>query len=192
MDTYQPIRELIDGVRARWRLLRLFRSAARGAAGASAVLAAGLVAAQWADRSPLALIAIVGGVGRAGGRRAGVGARRRSVSAPSDRRVARFIEERAPALDDRLVTAVDLVESGAAARPGAGAVLAGPMLADAAARAQQVDLDAVFPSTSAEARRLARGGRDARAAAGRVLLCGPGAAVAGRRLAAAVSFARRA
>ncbi len=58
--------------------------------------------------------------------------------------MARFIEERAPALDDRLVTAVDFVESGGSRSSTA---LAHPMLADAAARAQQIDLEAVFPST---------------------------------------------
>ena len=126
MDTYQPIRELIDGVRARWRLLRLFRSTTLGAVGASAVLAGGLVAAQWTDRSPLALIAIVG-VSAALAAGVLVWALFPLRHVPSDRRVARFIEERAPALDDRLVTAVDFAESGRSrsspAPPAAGTTL---------------------------------------------------------------------
>ena len=96
MDTYQPIRELIERVRGRWRLLRLFRSAARGAAGASAVLATGLVAAQWTGRSPLALIALVGvsAVLAAG---VLVWALLPVRQVPTNRRVARFIEARARA-----------------------------------------------------------------------------------------------
>jgi hypothetical protein len=145
-EAYQSIRELIDRVRGRWRLLRLFRSMGRGASSASAVLAAGLVAARWADRSPLGVIAIVGvSVVLAAGALAWALASLRQV--PSDRRVARFIEERSPALDDCLVTAVDFVESGASrTSPAQGAGLAGPMLADAAARARQVDVDTVFPA----------------------------------------------
>ena len=143
MDTYQPIRELIAAVRARWRLLGLFRATLRGAAGASALLGAGLVAAQWANRSPIALMTIVAvSIVLAVGALAWAAAPLRHV--PSDHRVARFIEEGVPALDDRLVTAVDYFESGARA----SAVLAGPMLADAATHARQVDLDAILPSTT--------------------------------------------
>ena len=104
MDTYQPIRELIAAVRRRWRLLRLFRSTIRGAAGASAMLGAGLLAAQWSSRSPMALMTIVvASVALAVAALVWALAPLRHV--PSDRRVARFIEEGDPALDDRLVTA---------------------------------------------------------------------------------------
>ena len=143
MDSYQPIRELIAAVRARWRLLGVLRATVRGAAAASAMLGAGLVAAQWANRSPILLMTIVAGsIVLAAGALAWAAAPLRHV--PSDRRVARFIEEGVPALDDRLITAVDYVESGART----SAVLAGPMLADAAIQARQVDLDAILPSTT--------------------------------------------
>jgi hypothetical protein len=155
MDTYQPIRELIDRVRARWRWLRLFRSTVRGAVGASAVLAAGLVAAHWADRSPVALI-VIAGMSVATAAAVFAWALAAVLEVPSDRRVARFIEEHAPALDDRLVTAVDFVESGKArtapagqmvtGQTPAGQILAGYLIADAASRARHVDLDAVFPA----------------------------------------------
>src|SRR5205823_6135551 len=108
---YQTIRELIQRVRARWRTLSLFHATVRGALAAAAVLAAALLVARWADRAPIALAAI-GVVACA----LAVAAIARAAAplrhGPSDLRVARFIEERAPSLDDRLVTAVDVVSSG--------------------------------------------------------------------------------
>src|SRR5439155_18937188 len=61
---------------------------------------------------------------------------------PSDARLARFIEERTPSLDDRLVSAVDLVQS---ERYGSSPAIAEPMLADAARRAGAVALDQIVP-----------------------------------------------
>ena len=61
---------------------------------------------------------------------------------PSDARVARFIEERAPALDDRLVSAVDVING----PPRGGDYLRTAMLADAAARAREIDLDTILPA----------------------------------------------
>jgi collagen triple helix repeat protein/uncharacterized protein DUF4175 len=54
--------------------------------------------------------------------------------------VARFIEEREPALDDRLVSAVDLARARSA--PG----FADVMMADAARRSARVDIDAIVPA----------------------------------------------
>src|SRR5437867_1131798 len=103
MDSHQAIHELIDGARNRWRRVCLSDAAVRGGLGASVALAAGLLAAQWADRSPLALIAIIG-VSMALASGVLVWALVSVGQWPSNRQVARFIEERAPALDDRLVT----------------------------------------------------------------------------------------
>ncbi len=58
---------------------------------------------------------------------------------PGDRQVARYIEERCPVLDDRLVSAADLVAGG---RPS---VLRDLLLGDAARTARVVDLDRVVP-----------------------------------------------
>ena len=77
--------------------------------------------------------------------------------APSDLRVARFVEERAPSLDDRLVTAVDMVSSG---RQTSSPAIAEPLLADAAAQARAVDVDAIVSSET-----LRRAGFRAAAAA---------------------------
>ena len=56
---------------------------------------------------------------------------------PSDRQVARYIEERCPDLEDRLASAADVAEG---QRPSAFSDL---VLADAASRARAVDLDRV-------------------------------------------------
>src|SRR6185503_19885572 len=61
---------------------------------------------------------------------------------PSDARVARFIEERVPALDDRLVSAVDVING----PPEGGHFLRAPMLVDAAARTRVIDLDTILPA----------------------------------------------
>src|SRR6185436_12688171 len=62
--------------------------------------------------------------------------------APADLQVARFIEERTPSLDDRLVTAVDVAEGRCAVSP----LIAGPLVADAATRVRGVDISTVIPS----------------------------------------------
>ena len=58
---------------------------------------------------------------------------------PSDRQVARYIEERCPALEDRLVSAADIAAGG---RPS---VFRDLLLSDAARTARAVDLDRVLP-----------------------------------------------
>ena len=59
--------------------------------------------------------------------------------APGDRQVARYIEERCPALEDRLVSAADLAARG---RPS---VFRDLLLGDAARTARAVDIDRVLP-----------------------------------------------
>jgi hypothetical protein len=135
------VRELIDRVRKRWRAQRLFEATARGALAGSAAIGIALVAARWSTGAPgllafviaTALVLAAAALGRA------FWPLRRS---PGDIQVARFIEERAPALEDRLVSAVD-VANPTQATPSPFADL---MLADAGRRAQDVDLDAVLPA----------------------------------------------
>src|SRR5919204_224014 len=64
---------------------------------------------------------------------------------PSDVRVARFVEERDPRLDDRLVTAVEVLGG---ERQTVSPTIADPLLADAAQRAGDVDVDTVVPAES--------------------------------------------
>lgn len=85
---------------------------------------------------------------------------------PTDRRVARFIEERCPEFEDRVVSATELAES------GAPTVFHDLVLADAAERLRTIDLGRVV--TSAHLRRAGARGVVATAVLTLVLACGLG------------------
>src|SRR6266849_6054470 len=133
----QEIRELLDRVRSRWQRLSAFRATVRAALAASGVLAVALGLTFWTTRSPLALAAL-GVVATALAIAALVWGLWPVRRAPSDARLARFIEESEPSLGDRLASAVDLLASG---READVSRLAGLMVADAARRASAVDPD---------------------------------------------------
>jgi hypothetical protein len=138
---YGEIHRLIDRVRRRWRAQRLFEATVRGALAGAAVLGVALVAIRWSAGAPLVLAVIVGAaflLAAAAFARALWPLRR----SPGDTQVARFIEERAPSLEDRLVSAVD-VSNPARTESTPFADL---MLADAARRAQDIDLDTIVPA----------------------------------------------
>src|SRR5215467_3629846 len=106
MEQYDSIRRLIDAVRRRWIRMRALRAAMRAALAAGLVIGVMLVAVRWMTGHPgilagstVATLTVV--VAALGWYLAPL--RRR----PSDAQVARFIEERAPQLEDRLATAVD-------------------------------------------------------------------------------------
>src|SRR5690242_19693076 len=142
MQHYSEIRQLIDAVRRRWRALCALHAVMRGTLIAAVVLAIAVNASRWTAGAPLLLVVLAGVAAVAAV--AAVGAclwplRR----APQDARVARFIEERAPALDDRLVSAV-VVAQGHNAAPG----LADAMLPDAARRTSAIDVDTIVSPQS--------------------------------------------
>ena len=150
--SYQQIGELIARVRARWRRLLFFRASLTAALTAAVVLLVALGAAYFTGRSPNALAAI--GVVAAllallSISRALWPVRRR----PTDKQVARFIEEREPSLDDRLVSAVDVASWSGSADAPAQPGLSGMLLADADRRASLVD-----PSTIVTGEVLRRAG----------------------------------
>ena len=137
---HRPIPELLERVRARWRRVMLFQAVVRGALAATGIFGIALFIGYWTGRAPFA-IALVGVIAD------------RPCCAlvcglwpvrdvPSDARVARFIEEAEPSLDDRLVTAVDVMTAPRAE----GAGLSGPMLADAARAASEIDPERVVPA----------------------------------------------
>jgi hypothetical protein len=148
MQHYQTIRELLDRVRRRWRTLRALQAGVRAALVAAAILGAALVASRWTVGAPFAITLIV--------TLAALLAAAAIVwpllplrRAPTDTQVARFIEERVPALEDRLVSAVDVCGTdrrAAKSRPAPASAFADPMLADAARAARDVDLDAIVPA----------------------------------------------
>jgi hypothetical protein len=141
MQQYEQIRDLIDRVRRRWRTLRALHATARSAAAAAAVVAIALMLSRWTIGAPAALagIAVVAALMVVGAFARAFWPLRRM---PADVQVARFIEERVPALEDRLVSAVDVASGASSTSPA----IAAPMLTDAARRAREVEVDTVFPS----------------------------------------------
>jgi hypothetical protein len=141
MDQHQhQIRALLNRVRTRWRRLIAVRALVRTMLAVAGVFAVALGFTAWAG-TPTALVAIA------------LAAAVLVLAAivwglwpareyPSDLRVARFLEEHDPSLDDRLASAVDLVGLKSDAALPAMAV---PMMADAAARASAIDPKLVVP-----------------------------------------------
>src|SRR5262245_5627771 len=107
MEHYSQIRELIDRVRRRWRALSALHASVRASLAAAAIVLVALVLARWTAGAPVLLIALAAAalVLAAAAVALCLWPLRR---VPQDTAVARFIEERDPALDDRLVSAVDL------------------------------------------------------------------------------------
>src|SRR5437899_8379568 len=143
MRYVEDIRDLIRRTRARWLALTLFQATIRAALASAGVLVVALGVSQvvwhWADRPPLA-VALTGAAALILTLAAFLWGFSPLRQRPSDARVARFIEERAPSLEDRLVSAIDVVTSG---RDTESPALVEPLLADAAARARAVDLDTI-------------------------------------------------
>src|SRR5262245_26296264 len=140
MRNYQEIRELLDRVRRRWRTLRALEAVVRAALIGSLVVGLVLILARWTNGAPVALAAIglVAVLCALTGRRWSLLPLR---EVPDYRQVARFIEEREPTLDDRLVSAVDV-----GTEPSRAAGLAEPMLADAVRRLREISLETIVPA----------------------------------------------
>lgn len=140
-ELYQPVARLVADVRSRWRRLVLFRAVARAASGAAAGLALVLALAYWAGPKPMVVagLAVLGILLLVA---AAVWALRSFGQRPPDARIARFIEERQPELDERLVSAVSLAQKDEAAeRP----VFADSMIRDAARAASAIDPGLIVP-----------------------------------------------
>ena len=149
-EPFGPIQELLDRVRARWRRLVLLEVTTRGALAGTVVVGFAFALSFWMSRAPLAL-AVVGAVASVAGLAALVWAAWPARHVPSDRSVARYIEERAPALDERLVSAVDVASTRDADQlPG----LAAAMVRDAARAAADVDAATIVPTAAIRRRAL--------------------------------------
>ena len=149
-EQFRPIQELLDRVRTRWRRLVLLEMTTRGALAGTVIVGFAFALSFWISRAPLAL-AVVGVVASVAGLAALVWAAWPARHVPSDRSVARYIEERAPALDERLVSAVDVASTrDADQRPG----LAAAMVRDAARAAADVDVTTIVPSAAIRRRAL--------------------------------------
>jgi hypothetical protein len=106
-EQFGPVRDLLNRVPTRWRRLVLLQATTRGALAGAAVVGLALLASQWLSRAPMSL-AVVGIAALAGVFAALIWGLWPARHRPSDRSVARFIEERDPSLDERLLSAVDV------------------------------------------------------------------------------------
>lgn len=135
---FDELLALLRRVRRRWQAARALRTAAA----AAAAVAAGLLVLLAADRllrpDDAAMVALA-----AAALLLAVAALARTVwrlrLAPDDRQVARYIEERCPALEDRLTSAADVARGG---RPSPFREL---VVGDAARHARDVDVRLVVP-----------------------------------------------
>src|SRR3954471_246380 len=152
---YDPIGALLGAVRARWRRLTLLHGAVRAALAATLALGRLFVLTRWTNGAP-GLLAVLGLAALAAILAAVVWGFRSTHDTPSDRQIARFIEEQVPSLDDRLISAVGAAHPDAANRPA----LADSMIADAARASASIDPAAIVPRD-----RLRRGAYAAAAAA---------------------------
>ena len=139
MADFDPVRQLIARVRARWQRLVLLQSTTRAALAIAGVLGMALFAAAWTTRMPL-LLAVMAGLALLAGVAAIVWGFSPSRDVPSDARVARFVEEREDSLDDRLVSAAQL-----AASPEPLTTVGRLFTDDVSRRAAAVDAEAIVP-----------------------------------------------
>lgn len=128
----------LHAIRRRWRTVAALRAAALALLATSLVLTAAALAERWlrpADTTLLVLAALAGAIALAVTVALAWPLRHR----PDDARVARFVEERCPELDDTIVTAVEIGRG--AARPDVFAPL---VVASATARLAQLDVARVI------------------------------------------------
>lgn len=108
-DRSSELRDILAGVRARWARRALLRGWMLGAWTAAAMLMVGLLAVWLIAQEGVPLVLVVGMVGTIAGVALSL-ALLPLRRPPSDRQIARFIEEQAGGLDEVIVTAVDALE----------------------------------------------------------------------------------
>jgi hypothetical protein len=136
------LRSVLSSVRRRWTERAVFRAWTLGALAAAVVLLAGYGAVLAVAREGASLIfatAVTAAAALFALIQAFWPLRRR----PTDRQIARYVEERAPGLDDVLVTAVDYADA-----PGASPEIREYLAADAVRAARGVPLDEIVSSRS--------------------------------------------
>ena len=129
---------LLKQVRRRWQAARVLRVTAAAAAAATAVLLLLLAMDRWLRPGDALMVAVLGAV-LALAAAAAVRAAWRLRRLPDDGQVARYIEERCPALQDRLASAAEVIARG---RPSAFREL---LVRDAAHHARRVAARQVVP-----------------------------------------------
>ncbi|MCA1561069.1 MAG: hypothetical protein LC804_12650 [Acidobacteria bacterium] len=131
------VHHLIDRVRRRWLTVAWLKAGSRAAGGAALILLAALgIDALLAPADVPLLLLAAAAVGSALG--LALAMCLRLARRPGDAQVARFVEERCPTLQDCLASAAELDAH------GEQSPVADLVRADAAARAREVNLDAVI------------------------------------------------
>jgi hypothetical protein len=148
MTPHPELRRLLNAVRRRWFIAVTLQLSARIFAAAAAVIAAAAVVDHWLHPpdaavlllsiTALALIAIAGSFLIWPFRHR-----------PDDARVARFVEERCPELEDTIVSAVDVSR-----RAGGSDTFASLVIDGAVARLRELDLARIFDGESLRGRAL--------------------------------------
>ena len=115
-DRAAELRAILASVRARWSRRAFWRAWMLGAVTAAAMLVVGLLAVWLIAQDGVPLVIVVSTVGLV----AGVAITFALLplrTPPSDRQIARFIEEQAGGLDEIIVTAVNKIDGGSAPSP---------------------------------------------------------------------------
>ena len=159
------LRAALAGVRRRWMATRLMRAVARLVAGLSLGLLVVLIVDLVLVPPDILMLLLAGGALVATAIFA-VRVLWPLRERPTDRRVARFVEERCPELEDRVVSATEIGET------GTPAVFENLVVADAAEKLRRVDLGRVV--TSAHLRGAALRGVMATTALALILILGIG------------------
>jgi hypothetical protein len=133
-ERVSELRGILAEVRARWQRRALLEAWALGALTAAAMVGVGLLAVWLVASEGVPLVLVVAAV-TAVAVTALIFAVLSLRQTPSDRQIARFIEERAGGLDEVLVTAVD--------RSVDGSAIAGVIVNDAVRAARDVDIDRI-------------------------------------------------
>ncbi|MEO7135275.1 MAG: hypothetical protein ABI024_13760, partial [Vicinamibacterales bacterium] len=147
-DRTSELRAILDGVRARWSRRAFLRAWMLGTVTAGAMLMVGLLAVWLLAQDGIPLVIVVTTVALVAGVSLSFAFLPLRVQ-PTDRQIARFIEEQAGGLDEVVVTAVD--QSQAASTP-----VVEYLLADAIRAARSVDPNRIV--TGESMRRAAIGG----------------------------------
>ncbi len=147
-DRSGELRAILDSVRARWVRRAFLRAWTLGAVTAGAMLMVGLLAVWLLAQDGIPLVIVVTTVGLVAGISLSFAFLALRMQ-PSDRQIARFIEEQAGGLDEIVVTAVDQSHSGSTP-------VVDRLIADAVRAARAVDPSRIV--TTGSMRRAAIGG----------------------------------
>ncbi len=145
-DRFVELRTILADVRRRWVRRALLRAWTLGAATAASMVLVGLLAVWLVARDGVPLVLAVSAVSAMAGLSL-VFALLPLRRVPTDKQVARFIEERSGGLDDVLVTAVEKglpsTRAGTGSGQATGHSMADILVHDAVRATRQIDLDTV-------------------------------------------------